>query len=173
MGNVSWLLSGLAGPGIWVAAAEACSTCGHVDARSPLLWLVIGFLGQGIFTARFLAQWVASERQRDSVVPVVFWWLSMAGGLTLLCYAIHREDPVIIVGQSMGVFIYVRNLMLLAKGRKRAAKRAAAEAARTASVVPSVPRPHLPGAGEHRPAAEQPAEVPAGTHCHPAHREGP
>jgi lipid-A-disaccharide synthase-like uncharacterized protein len=86
------------------------------------IWLVIGFAGQGIFTARFLVQWVVSEKSRDSVVPVAFWWLSLAGGLTLLCYAVHKEDPVIIVGQSMGVFIYVRNLMLVAKGKRKAEK---------------------------------------------------
>lgn len=154
MGNATWVISGLV-PGIW-AATEACPTCGHVDARSPLLWLVIGFVGQAIFTARFLAQWVASERKRDSVVPVIFWWLSMAGGLTLLCYAIHREDPVIIVGQSMGVFIYIRNLMLLAKGRKLAAKRDARAAAETAGVVPSIPRPHLPGGDRGVPAVAAP-----------------
>lgn len=173
MGNVSWLISGLAVPGIWASAAEACPTCGHVDARSPLLWLVIGFLGQAIFTARFLAQWVASERRRDSVVPVIFWWLSMGGGLTLLCYAVHRQDPVIIVGQSMGVFIYIRNLMLLAKGRKLAAKREARAAADTASVVPSIPRPHLAGGpgGADRPG--EPADIPSGTHRHAGHTPPP
>jgi lipid-A-disaccharide synthase-like uncharacterized protein len=89
---------------------------------NPTTWLIIGFAGQAIFTARFLVQWIASERRRDSVIPVAFWWLSLFGGMTLLSYAIHRRDPVIIVGQSMGVFIYVRNLMLVAKGRRRAAK---------------------------------------------------
>jgi lipid-A-disaccharide synthase-like uncharacterized protein len=91
-------------------------------------WLIVGFTGQAIFTARFLTQWIASERKKDSVVPVAFWWLSMLGGMTLLCYAVHREDPVIIVGQALGVFIYVRNLMLVAKGKKRAAKRASRHA---------------------------------------------
>lgn len=86
------------------------------------VWLAIGFTGQAIFTARFLAQWVASERKRDSVVPLAFWWLSLFGGMTLLCYAVHKEDPVIMVGQSMGIFIYVRNLMLVDKKKKRAAK---------------------------------------------------
>ncbi len=86
------------------------------------VWLAIGFAGQAIFTARFLTQWIASERKKDSVVPVAFWWLSLAGGLTLLCYALHREDPVIVVGQSLGVFIYVRNLMLVSEGKRRAAK---------------------------------------------------
>ena len=117
--------------GIWTAmalgligeAAVHCPTCGH--ARTTGMWLTIGFLGQAVFTARFLAQWIASEKRRDSVVPVVFWWLSMGGGLLLLAYATSRRDPVIMVGQSMGVFIYVRNLMLVAKGRKRAARREA------------------------------------------------
>src|SRR6188508_1916826 len=86
-------------------------------------WLVIGFLGQAVFTARFLVQWIASERKRDSVVPVAFWWLSLAGGMILLTYAIHRRDPVIIVGQAMGLFIYTRNLRLIAKGKRRADQR--------------------------------------------------
>src|ERR671921_1980560 len=90
--------------------------------KLPIYWLVIGFLGQAVFTARFLVQWLASERKRDSIVPVAFWWLSLAGGITLLSYAIHRRDPVIIVGQGMGLFIYARNLMLIAKGRRRAAR---------------------------------------------------
>jgi len=92
-------------------------------------WLVVGFAGQAIFTARFLVQWVASEKKRDAVVPVAFWWLSMVGGLTLLSYAIHKRDPVIIVGQGLGVFIYVRNLMLVSKARRRAEKQALRESA--------------------------------------------
>ncbi len=69
------------------------------------LWMAIGFLGQAIFTARFLVQWVVSEKKRDSVVPVAFWWLSLFGGMTLLSYAVSRRDPVIIVGQGMGLFV--------------------------------------------------------------------
>lgn len=103
-------------------------------------WLLIGFLGQGIFTARFLVQWLASEKKKDSVVPVAFWWLSMGGGLTLLAYAIYREDPVIIAGQSLGVFIYVRNLMLVGKGKRRAAKRKPHP--NESSNAGAVPRPH-------------------------------
>ena len=80
-------------------------------------------LGQALFTARFLVQWIASERKRDSVVPVAFWWLSLLGGLTLLSYAIHRQDPVIIVGQGMGLVVYVRNLMLVGKAKRRAVRR--------------------------------------------------
>jgi len=87
------------------------------------LWLIIGFTGQALFTARFLVQWIASERKRDSVVPVAFWWLSLLGGLTLLSYASYRQDPVIIVGQGMGLVVYARNLMLVGKARRRAAHR--------------------------------------------------
>jgi lipid-A-disaccharide synthase-like uncharacterized protein len=82
-------------------------------------WLTIGFLGQALFTARFLVQWAASEKQRDSVVPVAFWWLSLLGGTALLSYAIARRDPVIIAGQAMGLVVYARNLMLVAKARRR------------------------------------------------------
>src|SRR3954453_3468839 len=87
------------------------------------LWLIVGFAGQAIFTARFLVQWIASERKRDSVVPVAFWWLSLLGGLTLLSYASYRQDPVIIVGQGMGLVVYARNLMLRGKAKRRAARR--------------------------------------------------
>jgi lipid-A-disaccharide synthase-like uncharacterized protein len=85
----------------------------------PAFWLTIGFLGQGLFTARFLVQWAASERRRDAVVPVAFWWLSLLGGAALLAYAIARRDPVIVVGQAMGLFIYARNLVLIDRARRR------------------------------------------------------
>src|SRR3954452_25490367 len=87
------------------------------------LWLIIGFAGQALFTARFLVQWIASERKRDSVVPVAFWWLSLLGGLTLLSYASYRQDPVIIVGQAMGLVVYARILMLVGKAKRRTARR--------------------------------------------------
>jgi lipid-A-disaccharide synthase-like uncharacterized protein len=77
------------------------------------LWLGIGFLGQALFSARFLAQWVASERRRKSVVPRVFWYFSLGGGLTLLAYAVHRWDPVFIVGQAAGLVVYARNLYFI------------------------------------------------------------
>ncbi len=82
-------------------------------------WLTVGFLGQAVFTARFLVQWLASEKERAVVVPPAFWWLSIVGGAALLSYAVHRRDPVIVVGQSMGLFVYARNLMLDSKKRKR------------------------------------------------------
>lgn len=88
---------------------------------SPWFWLAIGFLGQALFSARFLVQWVVSERARRSVVPLAFWLLSLAGGITLLVYAIHRKDPVFIVGQASGLFIYTRNLMLIRGERRREA----------------------------------------------------
>src|ERR1700722_6970093 len=87
------------------------------------LWLIIGFAGQALFTARFLVQWIASERKRDSVVPVAFWWLSLLGGLTLLSYASYQQEPVFIVGQGMGLVVYARNLMLVGKAKRRAARR--------------------------------------------------
>jgi lipid-A-disaccharide synthase-like uncharacterized protein len=85
-------------------------------------WLLVGFLGQALFTARFVVQWLASERRRDSVVPVAFWWLSLLGGGALLSYAISRQDPVIMVGQAMGLFVYVRNLMLVAQAKHSTAR---------------------------------------------------
>ena len=75
-------------------------------------WIVLGFVAQGLFTMRFLVQWIASERQKKSVVPVAFWYLSVAGGGLLLVYAIYRKDPVFILGQATGLIVYVRNLML-------------------------------------------------------------
>ena len=101
-------------------------------------WLLVGFLGQALFTARFVVQWLASERERDSVVPVAFWWLSLMGGTALLSYATWRRDPVIIVGQAMGLLVYVRNLMLAAQARRHRA-RIAQDAA------PGAPRPVLTG----------------------------
>lgn len=76
-------------------------------------WLALGFLGQGAFSARFLVQWLASERARRSVVPRPFWILSAIGSSLLLIYAIHRRDPVFILGQSAGLGIYFRNLHLM------------------------------------------------------------
>jgi lipid-A-disaccharide synthase-like uncharacterized protein len=76
------------------------------------LWLAIGFLGQAMFFMRFLVQWVASERSRRSVMPRAFWYFSLSGGLVLLIYALHQRDPVFILGQATGLFIYVRNIML-------------------------------------------------------------
>lgn len=82
------------------------------------IWLVVGFIGQLLFTSRFLVQWIASERAHRSVVPLAFWWFSLAGGGTLLAYALWRRDPVFAVGQASGLVIYTRNLMLIGRQRK-------------------------------------------------------
>ncbi len=77
------------------------------------IWLVIGFLGQSLFSARFIVQWLVSEKRRSSVTPIAFWYFSLAGGAILLAYAIHRHDKVFIAGQAAGLLVYVRNLMLI------------------------------------------------------------
>ncbi len=89
----------------------------HVDSVAEFWWVILGLSGQLLFTARFLVQWIASERARQSVVPVAFWYLSIGGGLILFGYAIYRRDPVFILGQSMGIVIYARNLWLIHDGR--------------------------------------------------------
>jgi lipid-A-disaccharide synthase-like uncharacterized protein len=81
-------------------------------------WVVIGLGGQLMFTARFLVQWIASERVGRSVVPLAFWYLSIGGGLILFAYALYRRDPVFILGQSMGLVIYLRNLWLIHAERR-------------------------------------------------------
>jgi lipid-A-disaccharide synthase-like uncharacterized protein len=86
---------------------------------SATLWLIIGYLGQAMFFSRFFVQWIASERAGKSVVPVSFWFLSLLGGLTLLAYSIWRKDPVFILGQACGAFIYTRNLMLIRREKAR------------------------------------------------------
>ena len=80
--------------------------------------VVIGLLGQLLFTARFLVQWIASERAGKSVIPISFWFFSLGGGFILLGYAIYRQDPVFIIGQALGSLIYIRNLMLIAKSKR-------------------------------------------------------
>ncbi len=87
-------------------------------------WLAVGFLGQALFSARFIVQWLSSERMKRSVIPKAFWYFSVAGGATLLAYAIHREDPVFIVGQATGLFIYARNLQFLWRERRQDAPEA-------------------------------------------------
>src|SRR5258708_28430930 len=106
------------------------------------IWLIIGFAGQALFTARFLVQWIASERKRDSVVPVAFWWLSLLGGVTLLSYASYRQDPVIIVGQGMGLIVYARNLMLVGKAKRRAARQRRSAAVESGSAMAKHPAPN-------------------------------
>ena len=80
---------------------------------TELIWLGIGFFGQGIFFMRWVVQWIASERSAESRVPMAFWYMSLVGGLITLAYAVYRKDPVFIAGQSVGAFVYLRNLMLI------------------------------------------------------------
>ena len=82
---------------------------------------LLGLLGQGLFFSRFLVQWIASERKGRSVVPLSFWYLSIGGGGLLLIYALWRKDPVIVLGQAVGLFVYVRNLILIHRRRTAAA----------------------------------------------------
>lgn len=82
-------------------------------------WVVLGFVAQFMFMMRFVVQWIASERARRSVLPVAFWFFSLAGGVLLLAYAVYREDPVFIAGQGLGLIIYARNLWLIFSERKR------------------------------------------------------
>ena len=81
----------------------------------PTSWLILGFLGQGLFSMRFLIQWIYSEKHKKSLIPKAFWYFSLAGGITLFSYAILRQDPVFIAGQGLGLFVYIRNLMFLKK----------------------------------------------------------
>jgi lipid-A-disaccharide synthase-like uncharacterized protein len=81
-------------------------------------WAVLGFAAQGLFTMRFLVQWLASERVGRSVIPVAFWWFSIGGGLLLLIYALYRKDAVFIAGQAFGILVYVRNLYFVLRERK-------------------------------------------------------
>lgn len=90
-----------------------------VESWAEFWWVVFGLGGQLLFTARFLVQWIASERARRSVVPLAFWYFSIGGGAILLAYAIYRGDPVFIFGQSMGLFIYLRNLWLIHAEKRR------------------------------------------------------
>ncbi|MFQ5876957.1 MAG: lipid-A-disaccharide synthase N-terminal domain-containing protein [Acidobacteriota bacterium] len=92
----------------------------HVDG-----WVLFGLLGQLFFTLRFLVQWLVSERRGRSTIPVAFWYLSLVGGGILFVYALwHRQDPVFTLGQSAGIFVYTRNLVLIRRDRARAVRAA-------------------------------------------------
>ena len=82
-------------------------------SNTEIVFLIIGFSGQGVFASRFIIQWIYSEKKGESSIPVIFWYLSIIGGMGLLTYAIFRKDPVIIIGQSFGILIYIRNLYLI------------------------------------------------------------
>ena len=88
-------------------------------SNTEVIFLIIGFIGQGLFASRFIYQWIYSERKGKSSIPIGFWYLSILGGIGLLIYAIFRKDPVIILGQSFGVLIYLRNLYLIRQSNQQ------------------------------------------------------
>lgn len=100
------------------------------------LWVVVGLAGQSLFMARFLYQWIASEKAKRSVVPEAFWYFSLGGGIILLIYALHQQDPVFIMGQGLGVLIYLRNLRLL--NRQKAPQESLTQRQRAQNISPSV-----------------------------------
>jgi lipid-A-disaccharide synthase-like uncharacterized protein len=91
-------------------------------STTEIIWLGIGFLGQGVFFMRWVVQWIASEKHAESRVPIAFWYMSLIGGLITLAYAIYRKDPVFIAGQSVGAVVYLRNLMLIARSNSGATR---------------------------------------------------
>ena len=86
--------------------------------KLEIVFLLIGFVGQGLFASRFIVQWIYSEKKGESTIPIIFWYLSIFGGIGLLTYAIFRKDPVIILGQSFGILIYLRNLILIYRKKR-------------------------------------------------------
>ena len=86
--------------------------------KTEVIWLTVGLLGQLLFFGRFVFQWIASEKEGRSVIPVIFWYLSLGGTLLLLSYSIYRRDPIFILGFSLNMVIYIRNLMLIQKSNK-------------------------------------------------------
>jgi len=84
-----------------------------MNISKEVIWVSIGLMGQALFTMRFLTQWIATEKAKKSTIPIIFWYLSIFGGLTLLSYAIYRKDPVFILGQSFGIVVYARNLYFI------------------------------------------------------------
>jgi len=99
----------------------------NVSSPVGFVWVTLGFLGQVLFTGRMLVQWLVSEKQRRSVVPPVFWWMSLCGASMLLVYFVWRRDPIGVLGQATGWFVYVRNLWLIHR-RPAAATAASADA---------------------------------------------
>ncbi|MBB4007645.1 lipid-A-disaccharide synthase N-terminal domain-containing protein [Allorhizobium taibaishanense] len=89
-----------------------------IHDTADLIWLGLGVVAQLMFSLRFIIQWLVSEKQKRSVIPAAFWWFSVIGGIMLLAYGIHRGEPIIMLGQGLGIVVYIRNLMLLHQGRK-------------------------------------------------------
>ena len=90
----------------------------NTTSQGDLIWLCVGVLGQILFMMRFIVQWLHSERHQKSIIPISFWYFSLIGGLTVLLYGIHKLEPVIILGQLPGTFVYARNLVLIKRHEK-------------------------------------------------------
>ena len=82
------------------------------------LWLALGIFGQLMFAMRFIVQWLVSEKEGRSVIPIAFWFFSIGGGAITLVYGLYKREPVIILGQSLSLFIYARNLMLIGREKR-------------------------------------------------------
>jgi len=91
----------------------------NISSPIGILWVIIGFAGQGAFFGRMFVQWLVSERRKESVIPEAFWWLSLIGGIMLFAYFAWRQDLVAVLGQTSGVVIYARNIRLIHKRKKR------------------------------------------------------
>lgn len=102
-----------------LAKVDIAHLFGRDVTRTELFWMTVGFVGQIMFTGRFLLQWLASEKAKRSVIPVSFWIFSIAGSTMLLVYAIYQRDPVFILGQSFGFIVYFRNLHLIFREKQR------------------------------------------------------
>jgi lipid-A-disaccharide synthase-like uncharacterized protein len=103
----------------WFAhAATELAARWHDTSTTELFWLGLGFTAQAMFMMRFVIQWLASEKARRSVVPDAFWYWSLAGGFMLFVYAVYRLDPVFMLGQGSGLFIYARNLHFIRRSRR-------------------------------------------------------
>ncbi|NBX66817.1 MAG: hypothetical protein EBQ96_07470 [Proteobacteria bacterium] len=101
------------------AAHDAVFSIFSGPFTSADMWLIIGFAAQALFFMRFLVQWIASEKLGKSVIPDVFWYFSLGGGFILFIYSIHRQDPVFMMGQGIGLIVYIRNIMLVWRERRR------------------------------------------------------
>lgn len=115
---------------------------------TEVVWVTIGFVAQLMFSMRFLIQWIASERAKQSIVPETFWYFSLLGGALLFAYATYRLDPVFMLGQGMGLFIYARNIQLIWKQKVHAASELAGEATGAdSSAAPAATGSDTPGGG--------------------------
>lgn len=90
-----------------------------MNVDNETLWIAVGFIGQALFSGRFIVQWLKSEQEKKSVFPIAFWYFSIAGGAILSAYAIYRQDPVFIAGQLTGLVIYFRNLYFVLREQRQ------------------------------------------------------